>query len=210
MQTPISLSAFQFGSSRNPAWLPSAQGVPPTETGASGKSVQFWPPPSVFHLVRVLNRDSSELAGPSPRTLARQIEPTAVSIIGIEGAGLVDVGHLPAPGLCLTEELEGQRVLPEVGSPTNSVLRPLGRPRFYPNRMFLKALVIMMVRHLHKVHEPLSVLEQPTAEMQTLRSLLTERGHHPSRRTWERQLKGLTPTMVKRYVAFSTSSPHRH
>ena len=46
-----------------------------------------------------------------------------------------------------------------------------GRPPTYPDRLFLQALVIMIVRHLHTVHELLSVLAQPTPEMQTLRSL---------------------------------------
>ena len=35
----------------------------------------------------------------------------------------------------------------------------------YPDRLVLKGLVIMIVRHLHNVHELLSVLAQPTAEM---------------------------------------------
>jgi hypothetical protein len=34
-----------------------------------------------------------------------------------------------------------------------------GRPRVYSDRLFLKALVIMIVRHLHKIHELLSVLD---------------------------------------------------
>jgi len=53
----------------------------------------------------------------------------------------------------------------------------------------------MIVRHLHKVHELLSVLEQPTPEMQTLRALLTEKGRFPSRRTWERRLKAMPNTL---------------
>lgn len=69
--------------------------------------------------------------------------------------------------------------------------RGRGRPPFYPDRLFLKALVIMVVRHLHKVHELLSALEQPTAEMQQLRDLLWEDGRYPSRRTWERRLQAL-------------------
>lgn len=73
--------------------------------------------------------------------------------------------------------------------------RGRGRPRFYPDRLFLKALVIMIVRHLHKVHELLSVLDQPAPEMQTLRALLTENGHYPSRRTWERRLKAIPNTL---------------
>lgn len=64
-----------------------------------------------------------------------------------------------------------------------------GRPKTYPERLFLQALLIMIVRHLHTVHELLSVLEQPTAEMQLLRQLLTCGGRYPTRRTWERRLK---------------------
>jgi len=66
-----------------------------------------------------------------------------------------------------------------------------GRPTTYPEKLFLKALVIMIVKHLHKVHELLSVLNEPTFEMQQLRGLLTENGRYPARRTWERRLKGL-------------------
>jgi Transposase DDE domain len=50
--------------------------------------------------------------------------------------------------------------------------RGRGRPVTYPDRRFLKALVVMIVRHLHKVHELLTVLGQPTAEMGQLRALL--------------------------------------
>jgi hypothetical protein len=77
-----------------------------------------------------------------------------------------------------------------------------GHPKVYSDRLFLKALVIMIVRHLHKVHELLSVLEQPTAEMQTLRSLLTENGRYPARRTWERRLKGLPESLPAQIGCF--------
>ncbi len=43
--------------------------------------------------------------------------------------------------------------------------RPRGRPKVYSDRLFLKALIIMLLRHLHKVHELLAVLAEPTAEM---------------------------------------------
>jgi len=79
--------------------------------------------------------------------------------------------------------------------PSPPAQRGRGRPRFYPDRLFLKALVIMIVRHLHTVHELLSVLDQPTEEMIGLRGLLVEQGHYPSRRTWERRLKGLPDTL---------------
>jgi hypothetical protein len=59
----------------------------------------------------------------------------------------------------------------------------------YPDRLFLKALVLMIVRRLPQVHTLLTVLAEPTPEMQRLRALLTdERGRYPTRRTWERRL----------------------
>jgi hypothetical protein len=82
--------------------------------------------------------------------------------------------------------------LPPAGSQPK---RRRGRPQFYSDRVFMKALVIMIVRRLHKVHELLSVLEQPTTEMQTLRALLSQDGRYPTRRTWERRLKALPDTL---------------
>lgn len=73
-----------------------------------------------------------------------------------------------------------------------------GRPRVYADRIFLKVLVIMIVRHLHTVTELLSVLAQPTPEMRALRLLLTERDEFPSRRTFERRLKALPETLPAR------------
>ena len=73
--------------------------------------------------------------------------------------------------------------------------RPRGRPKVYTDRLFLKALIIMLVRHLRKVHERLTVLAEPTAEMALLRGLLTEYGRYPTRRTWERRLKAMPDTL---------------
>src|SRR3954470_23252776 len=73
--------------------------------------------------------------------------------------------------------------------------RGRGRPRVYPDRLFLKALVIMIVKRLPHVHLLLSVLEQPTPEMQRLRVLLSEQGRYPTRRTWERRLRTLPDTL---------------
>ena len=73
--------------------------------------------------------------------------------------------------------------------------RKRGRPCTYADQLFIKAVVIMIVRHLHTVHELLSVLAQPTAEMHALRQLLTVNGQFPSRRTWERRLHTLPSTL---------------
>ena len=70
-----------------------------------------------------------------------------------------------------------------------------GRPIVYPDRFFLKALLIMLVRRLHTVGELLAVLEELTPEMRSLRRLLSERGRFPSHRTFERILKALPKTL---------------
>ena len=77
-----------------------------------------------------------------------------------------------------------------------------GRPITYPEKLFLKALLIMIVKHLHRVHELLSVLNEPTFEIQQLRSLLTENGRYPARRTWERRLKGLPASLPAQIGCF--------
>jgi hypothetical protein len=69
--------------------------------------------------------------------------------------------------------------------------RSHGRPPVYPDRLFLKALVVMVVRHVPTVHALLALVEQPTAEMQQVRQRLTADGRFPSRRTWERRLAAL-------------------
>lgn len=70
-----------------------------------------------------------------------------------------------------------------------------GRPRVYGDRLFLKALVIMLVRRLNTAYELLAVLDQPTPEMQTLRALLSCNGRFPCRRTWERRLAAMPDTL---------------
>ncbi len=90
-------------------------------------------------------------------------------------------------------------------APPPPAKRARGRPSFYPDRLFLKALVIMIVRHLHRVHELLTVLEQPTPEMEALRALLTVNGRYPTRRTWERRLKALPTTLPAQIGCFGRS-----
>jgi hypothetical protein len=87
------------------------------------------------------------------------------------------------------------RLVDRLPMPPAPTKRPRGRPYTYSDLLFLKALIIMIVRHLHTVHELLSVLAQDTAEMHTLRTLLTVKGKYPSRRTWERRLKCLPTTL---------------
>ncbi len=78
------------------------------------------------------------------------------------------------------------KLVDHVPMPPPPAKRGRGRPKLSTDQLFLKALVIMIIRLLHTVHELLTVLEQPTPEMQLLRTLLTEQGKYPCRRTWER------------------------
>ncbi len=79
--------------------------------------------------------------------------------------------------------------------PMPPIAKRRGRPRVYSDRLFLKALVIMIIRHLPKVHSLLAVLDEPTPEMRQLRALLTEDGRYPSRRTWERRLAAIPDSL---------------
>jgi Transposase DDE domain len=87
------------------------------------------------------------------------------------------------------------KLVSRIPVPPPPAKRGRGRPATYPDRLFLQALVIMIVRHLHTVHALLSVLAQPTAEMQPLRGLLMVAGRFPARRTWERRLQAIPATL---------------
>lgn len=72
-----------------------------------------------------------------------------------------------------------------------------GRPLVYPETLFLKALVIMTLRHLYQVGELFAVLAQP--EMAPLKAaLVDDRGGFPCRRTWERRLARLPASLPAR------------
>lgn len=79
--------------------------------------------------------------------------------------------------------------------PVPATARHRGHPQVYAPRLFLKALVIMIVRRLPRVHSLLGVLDEPSPEMRRLRALLTEAGRYPSRRTWERRLGAIPSTL---------------
>ena len=69
--------------------------------------------------------------------------------------------------------------------------RARGRPPVYPERLILKALVVMIIRRLYTAWALLAFLAQPDPVARQLRILVTEQGRFPSRRTWERRLQGL-------------------
>ena len=73
--------------------------------------------------------------------------------------------------------------------PPEPVERKRGRRKTYPERLFLKALVIMIVRQVHTPSGLLAILGQTIPEMQVLRQELSlPDGRFPCRRTWERRL----------------------
>jgi hypothetical protein len=70
--------------------------------------------------------------------------------------------------------------------------RGRGRPKVYPDRLIVKALIIIVIRRLYTAYSLLAFLEQETALTQQLRPLLSdEQGRFPCRRTWERRLAAL-------------------
>ncbi len=76
-----------------------------------------------------------------------------------------------------------------------TAMRRRGRPPTDPDRRFLQALVIRIVRPLHTVPALLRVLAQPTPERHMLRALLTVAGRLPTRRPWERRLRAIPATL---------------
>ena len=68
------------------------------------------------------------------------------------------------------------RLVERIPTPPPPPRRPRGRPVFYSERLFMKALVIMIVKRLHKVGELLAVLQEDTPQMREVRQLLSEGG----------------------------------
>jgi hypothetical protein len=73
--------------------------------------------------------------------------------------------------------------------------RGRGRPVVYTDRLFLKALVVMLLRRLPNVHLLYTVVTQPTPEMAAVRAAMAEEGRLPCRRTFERRLERLPTTL---------------
>ncbi len=90
------------------------------------------------------------------------------------------------------------RLIDRLPAPPRPARPQRGRPRHYSDALFLKALLIMIVRRLHKPGELLAVLQEPTAEMRSLREMLNQDGRFPSRRTFERRLRALPETLPER------------
>lgn len=87
------------------------------------------------------------------------------------------------------------KLVDQIPEPAARAKRGPGRSKFYPDRLFLKALIIMIVRHLHRVNELLAVLAEPTYAMELLRMQLTQDGWYPCQGTWERRVQGMPESL---------------
>jgi transposase len=71
-----------------------------------------------------------------------------------------------------------------------------GHPDIYADHLFLKALVVMLVRRVWTAHGLLAVLAEPTPQVAQVRAHLTDaQGRFPSRRAWERRLDRLSASL---------------
>src|SRR5215210_2693641 len=93
------------------------------------------------------------------------------------------------------------RLIDHIPTPPALPRRPRGRPIFYSERLFMKALLIMIIRRLHKVGELLAVLQEDTPQMQEVRKLLSEGGRFPSKSTFQRRLKALPDSLPEQIGA---------
>lgn len=88
------------------------------------------------------------------------------------------------------------KMIDRIPMPSPPPTRTRGRPVTDPDRLILKALVIMIIRRLYTAWALLRFLEQTEPLVQQLRALLTDTpGRFPSRRTWERRLQRLPTTL---------------
>ena len=69
--------------------------------------------------------------------------------------------------------------------------RKRGRQECSSDKLFVKALIVMIIRRLYTAYALRSFLEQDDPVARQMRPLLTEHGRFPTRRTWERRFATL-------------------
>ncbi len=87
------------------------------------------------------------------------------------------------------------RLVDHLPFPPPPAPRKRGRPQTYSEQLLVKALVVMIIRRLYTAWALLAFLQQDDPVVAQLRSLLTEQGRVPTRRTWERRLATLPATL---------------
>ena len=79
----------------------------------------------------------------------------------------------------------------QIPTPPPPVKRQRGRQEVYSDKLFLKALMVMIIRRLYTAYALLSFLDQDDPVAHQICPLLTEHGRFPTRRTWERRVEKL-------------------
>lgn len=88
------------------------------------------------------------------------------------------------------------RLIDQIPAPSRPQKRGRGCPKTYPDRLIVKALVVMVIRRIYSAYGLLAFLDQQTALTRELRPLLSlPDGRFASRRTWERRLAALPDTL---------------
>ena len=87
------------------------------------------------------------------------------------------------------------RLVAALPFPPPPVPRKRGRQQTYADQLIVKAMVVMIIRRLYTAWALLAFLQQHDPVVAQLRPLLMEHGQFPSRRTWERRLAALPPTL---------------
>src|SRR5512144_2605357 len=87
------------------------------------------------------------------------------------------------------------KMIDRIPMPPSPPKRGRGRPVTYPDRLLLKALVIMLIRRLYTAWALLRLLDQAEPLGQQWRGLLSDHGRFPSRRTWAGRLQRLPRTL---------------
>jgi hypothetical protein len=88
------------------------------------------------------------------------------------------------------------KLVDQIPLPSPEQKRGRGRPKTYPDRLIVKALVVMVIRRIYSASGLLAFLAQETKLTRELGRLLTlPDGRFPSRRTWERRLAALPDTL---------------
>src|SRR5215475_140672 len=83
----------------------------------------------------------------------------------------------------------------QIPTPPSPTKRQRGRQETYSDKLFVKALIVMIIRRLYTAYALLHFLEQDDPVALRIRPLLTEHGRFPTRRTWERRCATL-PTRL--------------
>jgi len=87
------------------------------------------------------------------------------------------------------------RLVDSLPFPPPSPRRKRGRQPTYSEQLSVKAVVVMIIRRLYTAWAVLAFLQQDDPVVVQLRARLTEKGEFPTRRTWERRLAALPPTL---------------